>query len=393
MVPPPFSFRAQVKKNIPLLIFNLFLAAVYLPITYIQVVFYDTSDYPAHINMARFFYESGSLVFNNLSLPHPLNHSMVIFYKHLLGFSFPISQVITTLMCYPLLANIVYAYFTKNDPFLKGLKGMLLAFSVTIAAPIFLLVGLDQKYYFGYSGFALYHNPTIILLRPLALLLWIVILNNLKKGGNPAGTIVSFLLVIITTLAKPNFTIAIIPAIGLLIIWQLIRHEKIQWRYILFGLFLPAGLVLLWQYQLAFQGARDSKIIFAPFEVTRWMSDYPSLKFLLSILFPLGVAISQFKHVIWDKQLALAWITFGIGAGYGYLLAEQGKSLFSANFLWCTQITLFILFIESIRFFITRSKLDNLNRTFYYSLWIILVAQVICGIIYYIHCFINPVYI
>jgi hypothetical protein len=355
---------------------------------------FDTSDYRAHINMARLFYESGSLVFNNLSLPHPLNHSLVIFFKQLFGFSFPISQVITTLLCYPLLANIVYAYVTKDHAAFRGWKGMLTAFGVTIAAPLFLLAGLDQKYYFGYSGYALYHNPTIILLRPLALLLWVVILKNLsQKAESITGIILSFILVIFSTLAKPNYTICIVPATGLFTAWQWIRRKKINWRYILFGLFLPAGLVLLWQYQLAFQGARDSKIILAPFEVIRWMSDYVALKFLLSVLFPLGVAIRYFQPAARDRGMVLAWITFGIGTVFGYFLAEEGKSLYSANFLWCTQITLFILFVQSIKFFVSQANLPNRVDVFRVLLWVVLFGQMICGIIYYIYCFNHPVYI
>ena len=37
---------------------------------------------------------------------------------------------------------------------------MIVSFGIIIAGPLFLLVGIDQKFYFGYTGFALYHNPT-----------------------------------------------------------------------------------------------------------------------------------------------------------------------------------------------------------------------------------------
>ena len=37
---------------------------------------------------------------------------------------------------------------------------MIISFGIIIAGPLFLLVGIDQKFYFGYTGFALYHNPT-----------------------------------------------------------------------------------------------------------------------------------------------------------------------------------------------------------------------------------------
>ena len=230
---------------------------------------------------------------------------------------------------------------------------MFISFGIIIAGPIFLLVGIDNKFYFGYMGFALYHNPTILLLRPFALLLWLLIIKYSFSPINSGKAIfLGILVVILSTLAKPSYIICVLPAMGLVVFWRKIRGKPTNWKFIFFGIFLPGIIVLLWQYKLAFMGSRDSNVILAPFKVISWMSHKVALKFLLSIIFPLIVSLVYFKKVFEDKAMMIGWIIFGIGSFYGYFLAEGGISIYAANFLWSTHITLFILFFQSIIFFL-----------------------------------------
>jgi hypothetical protein len=271
---------------------------------------------------------------------------------------------------------------------------MIISFGIIIAGPLFLLVGIDHKFYFGYSGFALYHNPTLILLRPLAVLMWLFILKySFSKINTGMGIFLGIIVVILSTLAKPSYIICILPAIGLVVLWRKIRGQSINWWFILFGLFVPAIIVLLWQYTLAFMGSRDASVILAPFKVISWMSHKFVIKYLLSIIFPLSVSLIYLKRVIHDRAMVIAWVIFGIGSFYGYFLAEGGSSIYSGNFLWSTQITLFILFFQSIIFFLSHKSIGKNNLSARIILWTVFGAQVVCGIIYYVHCFTNPVYI
>jgi hypothetical protein len=91
--------------------------------------------------------------------------------------------------------------------------------------------------------------------------------------------------------------------------------------------------------------------------------------------------------------MVIALVIFGIGSFYGYFLAEDGISIYSGNFLWSTHITLFILFFQSVVFFLSQKPLGKYNKLARIILWFVFCAQVVCGIIYYVHCFTNEVYI
>jgi hypothetical protein len=386
--------RRFFQQNCRLIIFNLLLVGIFFPITYQQVVMFDESDYSAHINVARYILTTGKLSFDHWAIPHPLNAFGMIFFHQVLGLSLEYGEIIVILLSYALLGNIIYSQ-VKNITYIhEDWKSMIISFGIIIAGPLFLLVGIDHKFYFGYSGFALYHNPTLILLRPLAVLMWLFILKySFSKINTGMGIFLGIIVVILSTLAKPSYIICILPAIGLVVLWRKIRGQSINWWFILFGLFVPAIIVLLWQYTLAFMGSRDASVILAPFKVISWMSHKIVIKYLLSIIFPLSVSLIYLKRVIHDRAMVIAWVIFGIGSFYGYFLAEGGISIYSGNFLWSTHITLFILFFQAVVFFLSQKPIGKYNILARIILYSIFCAQMACGIIYYVHCFTNPVYI
>jgi hypothetical protein len=379
-----------------LIVFNLILVLIFFPITYQQTVMFDTSDYRSKLNVAMYFNETGKLVDIYQGVHTPLFYFGTLFYKEIFGFSYAFGQIITILLCYPLMGNIIFSQVKKVNEAMDGWKGMLVTLGIIIAGPLFFLVFLDHKFYFGYVGFALYHNPTIIMLRPFALILWIITISNFFKEKLIIWDIfIGLGAMIIATIAKPSYTICIFPGMGIVFLWQLLTHRKINWKYALIVFFVPAILVII---RLPIETLKnliigDNRIIFAPFRVIHWMSRYMVFKYLLSIIFPLSLSLIFLKKVVKDRAMVIAWLIFGIGTSYGYLLTQTGTSEFAANFLWSTQITLFILFFQSIIFLLSRKFTEHWQKTSKLVLWSIFTAQVIFGIIYYVHCFINPIYI
>jgi len=166
------------------------------------------------------------------------------------------------------------------------------------------------------------------------------------------------LLCVITTLAKPNFTMNLLPALGIYTLYRMWMKQYIDWRMLLVGFLLPCSLVLGWQfvftYQLGANMASDQKVIFAPFAVYRLYSDWLFPKFTLSILFPLGILLLYHREACRKVSIQLAWLIFLVGAFYSYFMAEQGKNLGAGNFTWNAQIGLFILFVVTTLFFVQR---------------------------------------
>ena len=117
----------------------------------------------------------------------------------------------------------------------------------------------------------------------------------------------------------------------------------------------------------------------------RGYSGYLLPKFFLSILFPLAVLLFNFRRVVRDNTLMLAWAGFLASVPQMYLLAESGDRFVQGNFLWGAQIMALILFVASARFLwrerLATGKLPERERT---VVLIIYAAHFLAGIAYFV---------
>ena len=54
------------------------------------------------------------------------------------------------------------------------------------------------------------------------------------------------------------------------------------------------------------------------------------------------------KSILSDSRFQFASLTFAIACIFTYLFAETGKDANAANFIWCTQISIYMLFVSSM---------------------------------------------
>ena len=211
----------------------------------------------------------------------------------------------------------------------------------------------DKLFYLGYIGLATYHNPTIRLLQPVALLSFLLAVRVFTSFSNSWKVVLSSaFLVIFSALIKPNYLLCILPALGLMVVIWLVWKKPVDWRLLIAGFsgarhFDPVGSAIA---NLYLPGNDASSIIFDPLGVMSGYSGYLLPKFFLSILFPLVVLIFNFRRVVRDNTLMLAWVGFLASVLQMYLLAELGSRFADGNFLWGAQIMSFILFVASARF-------------------------------------------
>ena len=156
----------------------------------------------------------------------------------------------------------------------------------------------DKLFYLGYIGLATYHNPTIHLLQPVALLSFLLAVRVLTSFCSSWKVVLSStLLIIFSALIKPNYLLCILPALGLMVVIRLLWNKPVDWRLLIAGFLAPGTLILLVQLFLTYYlpGNDASSIIFDPLAVMRGYSGYLLPKFFLSILFPLAVLNLQFS--------------------------------------------------------------------------------------------------
>jgi len=255
-----------------------------------------------------------------------------------------------------LVYGLCVRYVGKPRRLRESLVYAIIALVMLLVSPVTLLT--PDNLYFGYIPITVYHNPTVTLLRPFALMLFVAalaIIESRTRQGKILRVVVGTVLSILATLAKPNFTVALLPPLLLVAAYQAVKRNWQTSAALLLGFMLPGAIILY--AQMAFFAGGEGLAI-APFAVfNAWLDIfYPGNplgllpRLILSILFPAYICVAYRGKAFHNTSLNLAWATFGFGAVYTYFLAEAGARLTDGNWTWSGQITLFVLFTASILF-------------------------------------------
>jgi len=391
------SLKRLLNQNwFAILVLVVLVTAIAAPIYSYRILSPVDGDYGSHIMLTIQFMkkEFGARDFTEPGLQLLLYFIFWLFHK--VNVSLWTLLIVEQVCAQVITALIIYFWVGK----LPGRWGewwrVFAAVSLTIVAPIALLAPWDGRYYFGYIGLANYHNPTIHLLRPLALASFILVLRAFEHPTNATWKVVlSAFLIIVASLVKPNYSLSVLPAVFILAALYLWQKKKLDKRMLIGGLVIPGGLILAAQsvIVLFYSGANTEGIVIQPFAVEKAFSHYLLAKFFLSILFPLIILLLNFRSSLKNPSLQLAWITFIAGASQMYFLAEEGNNFYYGNFAWSAEIALFLLFCSSLRFFLQKkyaTKTLNLERDILPIL--IYLLHVVFGILYYLHCMTSPHY-
>jgi hypothetical protein len=321
---------------------------------YFHRIYAGASDFPSHIQYAK-------LILGRLYqqvpihiLAHPA-YQLLLIVVYSLAFQKAGMYAIAVLVqvaVQTLTVLIIYRWFGRDRRNRNWLRAIW-AVSLTLVAPLMVFVFWDKLFYLGYVGLATYHNPTIRLLQPVALLSFLCAVRVFTPSSNSWKVVlVSALLVIFSALIKPNYLVSLLPALGLMAAIRLVWKKPLDWRLLIVGFLLPGALILSVQLLLTYYlpGNDTSSILFSPLGVMSGYSGYLLPKFFLSILFPLAVLLFNFRRVVRDNTLMLAWLGFLASVPQMYLLAESGDRFIQGNFLWGAQIMALILFVASARF-------------------------------------------
>lgn len=266
-----------------------------------------------------------------------------------------------------------------------------LIMGMLVAAPVSLLWFEDRLMYFGYIGITSYHNPTIIVLRPLALLQFIYAFLCFQPSGlTPRNIMLAGVISALATFAKPSFAICILPATGILSMILLAKKQYIDIKGLILGIIVPTVFVLAVQYLATYHESDSEGILFLPFEVMSKYSKFLLPKFILSILFPLAVLFFHYKDTFSDSRMRLAWLIFAFGMIYTYFFAESGYRMVHGNFGWSGEIASFVLFMATTVFYMEKPAASFGKTVVIRGAW---VAHVVFGIAYYFYSLFSGTYV
>lgn len=291
-----------------------------------------------------------------------------------------------------LLCTMVWNMSASILPHPLFLVGAVLFF--LMFAPIPLLFMSDAHMYFGYVATNVYHNPTVLMLKPFALmhlLLLQILLTQEHSNNDLVLWRVFWGVTLLTVLAKASYIIVMLPALGLFVGWRLI-HQHPHWRHNMMTLIVmgsAAAVPIIFQYMLLYDsGTRQLGIRnFSPMIAQSWFL-YGGLIIKLFGSFAFMISLRLVVPDILKKiEIQLLGIATAISLAYIFVLCE-GRGCMNndfvignwGNFGWSVQICLFLLLFAGIRYLaIATVQQKGNHRWYFFTPYVIAVLHIVSG--------------
>jgi hypothetical protein len=359
------------RRNLERVVLLIIIGVIVVPT--IWHISHQQPDYKVHGQIALRLERSG---FPG-DIPHFLYHLLVVFAKQV----WPAGRLSAWIVLAPLASLILLAFLVYELLWRRVRDTPWQALALPLAILFFLLepIMIDGQapFWLGYIHVNIYHNPTYILLKLFALPVSLYALQAIAPVGSQApgervrDVLIAATLVVLMSLAKPSYIIALLPALALVTVYRWYKGRRIDWWLLLAGIVAPALLLLVIQYMIAYAAGDSAGLAFGPFQTLfTWeiryqltpdgtpttMVLFALLRVVLSSLFPLAVALLFFRRAFRDPYLVLAWMTYGTGLFMAFMLFESGPRMSHGNFFWSAYIALFVLMFASLRFVLDRYR-------------------------------------
>lgn len=282
----------------------------------------------------------------------------------------------------------------------RSILSTLLTFSLLFASMLFPPSYLGQyneigeNYLYRYRGTFTpnpYHNATYLAARPFsipAFFLFTEILGIYEKEDkwfHPKYLLFSLFL-LITTMAKPSFTLILCAAAGIIMLYRLIagRFRGIKAFFQLGIYFIPTFLVLIYQFVAVFEPDNtEAGIGFAFLKAWSTASGNIPLSLLFATAFPLTVLVLSRKDRSLSVQYRFSWQFLLIGLSTLLFLYEKGIRMPHLNFAWGYMYGLFFTYTVSL-LCLAKATLNRSQPLWRLILqWGVYAAHMICGIDYF----------
>ncbi|MBQ7934659.1 MAG: hypothetical protein IJ327_07745 [Lachnospiraceae bacterium] len=261
------------------------------------------------------------------------------------------------------------------------------------------LPGIIRDYLGVFSGNP-HHNATFMAARPFAILAfyqYALLLDRYEQGysgrwsGSEAGVdMQEYLLfacsLLLATMAKPSFTIVLVGAAGLIMVYRLIRRGFRNFKpTICLGLcFVPTFVDLLYQYSGVFVAKDGSEggIGFTFGSVWgRYCENIP-LAIGLAVGFPILVFLLNHKELKNNSIYRFSWQIYWMGFAMAFFLYEKGFRERDFNFCWGYMYGIFFAFVGALLVLIMATARKK-HPFLLVMQWLAYGWHLICGIYYF----------
>jgi hypothetical protein len=303
------------------------------------------------------------------------------------GMSYEHAAAVILGLCYGIMAVLI-ARELDHRSLLTWRRASLLIPAVLLASHMFWFTIASHDVYLNYLVPIAYHNPTQQLVKVFAIGIMFLFLPTFVAGRAITWRTSSIIgvLCVLSTIAKPSFLIAFLPAVAL---WETRSLLRLPWTPLLrftATVVVPCAFVLLWQARIAYgsdAAARiaygvdaASSVVIAPFSAID-PAQIP-LRFSMSLAFPIVVALAAVRTRTWNARMAFVWVFLAVAIVMSLLLTETGR-LDEGNFMWTGQTAVFVAYVESMLFLVS----TPLGRGWKRLSWTVFAGHVMCGVLWY----------
>lgn len=238
-----------------------------------------------------------------------------------------------------------------------------------------------------------FHNATYMAARPFSILafLWFAKLLDCYEKEDAAAKykrdyILFSLFLLISTMTKPSFTIVLVGAAGLIMVYRMFVSKFCNFKQtILLGLtFIPTFIDLLYQYSGVFvpdEGV-EGGIGFCFGDI--WSLYCGNIPFAvgLGIGFPILVLILNFKEIKTNTLYRFSWQIYLMSFAMAFLIYEKGFRAPDFNFSWGYMYGIFFAFVGAV-VVLLRITAERKRPLLLSLQWAAFGLHLLCGLYYF----------
>lgn len=389
----------KLSRNIDVLLLFAFCLIVF---TYlVQYIKTDITDHVEHC-----------MKINSAEKPYPANFLFYFTVNFFSGFSnntFFMYLITVTLLSlatvakYMISKRIIISVDKKNgNKFFNNriyLIALGLFFSFIIPDPYSLF--FLKRLYLGKIAPIVWHNSTIILLFPFAILLFwkqLSFFDSSKKISTKDVFIINFL-VVLNVFIKPSFIFVYIPVTFVFLLFDIKRDSFKTFLLKVSPVFI-GGLVILIQYYLIFilqsssiQEEPSGIIISSPFQILLPLMPawFIPISLFMSFILPI-FSLILYKEIIKYQPFLYALCLTIVGIIISAFIMESGPRMYHGNFTWQNIICSYLLLLSTILFLTPKFLDENPKSNKLRFLIGLFLLQVLSGFLYLLKIFLTSNY-
>ena len=321
----------------------LYLALVYIIsyfMVYMQTSGQIAADTALHIKATEQF------MLGNIYLPHPLWHICTHYLTGWLGVDYNIGASVFTAFVITLYAVIIYKVAQnidekRDDDYARWFLTTMVALTI---GPFFLM-SLNPHIYMGPGSPSVWHNVTLLMVKPFALLSVFFTIKYFTT--NRFLFFISTLLVtLLSIFAKPSYIIVFLPS---LVVYVALKKyfDKNRLRFTVVTILLSAGL-LAYQFTHKYAGEGDSRVIFDFLGVWSLYTPNVAVSIAMALGLPFLITLFNYQSVKKNEYIKFTWLLVLFSLILFSCFAESGKYYKDGNFSWSWMISLGLIYIFTI---------------------------------------------